>query len=477
MFISHRILRDRETQLQKRREQVQNLIKWHQRLDTEEDELLLMEKGLEKYNLHKNVLTLEFYPTNSSKTTTEIVDVTNLIVKDQKRYNKIENSLKILLNISSENFDDHFVEASGTKMNRLWKRLTGENCLKFDQTIIYKLSKTDLENLYEEAKDFVVKKFDDHKNLKTLLENSVIRSDSDVTIRSVKIIPSENKIIDEQNSIQYSSDFISHTNDFEEESLTEKTEISEIHESEKSESSQEIVLSEETPANEETPKLEIEIQEISDIPDEHPITSTIEEVTSLSNYSYTESPRESPKEEKNSSENIQTTEEEQSLEEEENITITEEAISETIQESVDLEKRLISLDDCLKDLSTTFDALNSQENSAEMKSPENILTDLASSSSTFQSSDEKILDNFRLEVKIKNKTEEAVAPLEYKITEISASINSVAMPDIINEAEVLRRSLEIEQEIQRLEQLNQAPTAIFLREIPNKPVSFLSFHI
>lgn len=429
-----------------------------------------MEKGLEKYNLHKNVLTVEFYP-NSNKTTTEILDVTHLIVKDQKRFNKIENSLKTLLNISSADLNDHFVEASGIKMNRLWKRLTGENCLKFDPTISYNLSKTDLENLYEEAKVFVAKQFDDHKNLKTLLENSVIRSDSDVTIKSVKILSSTGigPTFDEQNSIQYSSDFISQTNNLEE-SLTEKIEIIESEKSENSLQVDEVLLTEEPPANEEskeskeTPEVEIE-NEISEIPDEPPITSTIDEITSLSNYSYTESHEDDQNSIKIS--------EEQSLEEKDT-TITEEPISETIQESADLEKRLISLDDCLKDLNTTFDALNSQENSMEIKSPENILTELVgssnSNSSTFQSSEEKVLDNFRLEVKIIKKTDviEAIVPaVEYKIPSMSAG-----MPDIINEAEVLRRSLEIEQEIQRLEQL-QAPTAMFLREIPNKPVNIL----
>lgn len=499
-----------------------------------------MEKVLEKYNLHKNVLTVEFFPNK----TTENVDVTHLIMKDQQRFNKIENSLKILLNITPVNLNDHFVEASGIKMNRLWKRLTGENAMKFDQKIIYKLSKSDLENVYEEAKSFVIKQFDNHKNIKKLLENSEIRSDSDV-MSSVKTklnkeeYSSDNKITEEQisleaKSLQYSSDFFSDANhlDDSQSEKAESKETIEIIETEKSENtvheysnvdlniSQEISLTEnEVPSSQpifNDPKQsetfeDIEINdEISCIHQDNnleinPITLTIDEITSLSNNSYTEIISQNPEDDKSSStdesdqirkvceanevdENTEVENLENNISEhDENSTISNEAsmehISEAIQDSVDLEKRLISLDDCLKDLNTTFDVLNSQENSTEIKSPENISTDLAAESSTTSSStilissDDKILDNFRLEVKIRSKPvneaatsviKDLVVPdVEYKKPAMTAG-----MPDIINEAEVLRRQqLQIiEEEIQRLEQI--IVPAVFLREIPNKPVIF-----
>lgn len=459
-------------------------------MDNEEDELILMEKGLEKYNLHKNVLPAEVY---SNKTTTDnIVDVTNLIVKDQKRFNKIENSLNVLLNIAPVKSNDHFVEASGIKMNRLWKKLTGKNDLKFDQKINYKLSKTDLENLYEDAKSFVVQEFCDHKHLKTLLENSETRSDSDVTLKSVKMQISKGESLDSNKSIQYSSDFVSNKNDLVA-SQSEKVELKDT--SDQSEESNDknidshisqelhiIEIEEDLPqqiANDreelKISDLEIATNEISEVLDEilenNSFISTIAEITSLSNYSDTHNPSEDDKNEDQSN---------NFTEQDQNTTSNEESlehISETIQESVDLEKRLISLDDCLKDLNTTFDVLNSQENSSEIKSTDNIRTDLAGSSSsgsTFLNSDEKVLDTLRLEVNIKNKNtietvsvnKDLVAFVEYKCLSLKAG-----MPDIINEAEVLRRQqLQIEQEIQRLEQLHQAPTAVFLREIPNKPV-------
>lgn len=476
--------------MQKRREQVQNLIEWHQRLDIEEDELILMEKGLEKYNLHKNVSTVDSY---SNKTTTDIVDVSHLIIKDQKRFNNIENSLNVLSNISSAKSNDHFVEVSGVKMNRLWKKLTGTNDLKFDQKIIYKLSKTDLEKLYEEAKSFVVKQFDDHKNLKKLLENSEIRSDSDGTLRSVKINESKAVSLESNNSIQYSSDFVSYEMDLagsqsEKLQLKETSEIVESEESEEhksiSQKIQIIEMKEELPqliAKEEeqlktSEQLEIERNEISEvlekISENNSGISTIDEITSLS---YTHNPED---DNTNEDQSINFNEQDQNtaVSNEESI----ENISENIQESVDLEKRLISLDDCLKDLNTTFDVLNYQENSSEIKSTENISTDLAGSSSvsteTLKNSSGQVLDNFRLEVKIRNKQavetvsvikDLVVVPVEYICPSLTAG-----MPDIINEAEVLRRQqLQIEQEIQRLEQLNQAQ-AVFLREIPNKPVIF-----
>ena len=78
-----------------------------------------------------------------------------------------------------------------------------------------------------------------------------------------------------------------------------------------------------------------------------------------------------------------------------------------------------------------------------------------------------------MEIKIRNKNINESFPTNFTsiVRDFSATAQPMpaCMPDIINEAEVLRRQqMQIEQEIKQLEQQVQVPY-VFFREIPNKP--------
>lgn len=157
-----RILRKREDELQKRRAHVENLIKWHQRLNREEEELMEMEGMLMAF-------TTEHHPIDQSCEQSSSKSPRK-IPHDAKKIKNIEKSLHLLHNMSStsvttngEAIEDE-VQASGKRLNKLWRRLTGEDVDKFNATAEYKLTKFDLEGMYEEAKNVVLLKFSKNKD-------------------------------------------------------------------------------------------------------------------------------------------------------------------------------------------------------------------------------------------------------------------------------------------------------------------------
>uniref|UniRef100_A0A8D8L3N2 Centrosome-associated protein 350 n=1 Tax=Culex pipiens TaxID=7175 RepID=A0A8D8L3N2_CULPI len=151
----------------------------------------------------------------------------------------------------------------------------------------------------------------------------------------------------------------------------------------------------------------------------------------------------------------------------------------------ELEKRLVQLNDKLGELSDSFERV------PLMRSPDRQIASDSSEPASSSTVEEDLLGNTlnqkpesppeapKIEIKIRTKTVNdtfpnlaAPPPASPPSSPTSTppvfsptATSTNRMPDIINEAEVLRRQqLQIEQEIKQLEQ-----QVVFLREIPNKP--------
>lgn len=184
------MLEKRETALRRRREYVEKLITWHQRLDVEEEKVEKMEQIVVMISTSSvyNAVTpqaddsfaahpkrLEPLHHLSSSTVQSSLGRTSNDEKHQKHFNKIEESLRTLQNISARSIssaNDDIVEVSGRHLNKLWKRLTGETEAKFDPPTVYELRKADLEKLYEEAKMVVLSKFAINNDFKKVIDVS-----------------------------------------------------------------------------------------------------------------------------------------------------------------------------------------------------------------------------------------------------------------------------------------------------------------
>lgn len=159
----------RETELRKRRENVEHLLKWHQKLNEEEENVAELEQQIFNYNfarINNNTVTKEDRTTHNCK-----------------KIRQIERSIRILQNISLTSGDnsstiEESVEISGSQMNKLWKRLTGHREPKFDVMLNYRMSKTDLERIYEEAKTTVLREFEDNNKIGRLMDDSFMRPSS-----------------------------------------------------------------------------------------------------------------------------------------------------------------------------------------------------------------------------------------------------------------------------------------------------------
>lgn len=225
------LLKKREEDLRKRREHVEHLMQWHQRLDEEEAEVLNLERQLLNYNnvphmveqqqqkqhsilppttttICAEQLTAAGQPTSQTaqpqtiperkpSTRTPEKKRASRARKMEKRLKEIDKSLRELSHISasstttsgvmgqtnndnddtisSNNSEEvDFVRTTGMKLNKLWKRLTSQQIEKFEPNCRYKLCKTDLERLYEEAKMAVLKDFTENEEriAQELLEKS-----------------------------------------------------------------------------------------------------------------------------------------------------------------------------------------------------------------------------------------------------------------------------------------------------------------
>ncbi|KAL7029326.1 hypothetical protein ACKWTF_006187 [Chironomus riparius] len=151
-----RILQQREQKIIQRRKKIEHLVNWQRRLDDEEKKLKLLERELLNANKGKSVKSPR------RKSSHDVLNTSFEMVKS------IDKSLKILDSdvIAKE---DEKVDVIGSKMNKLWYRLTGLNEEKFLTKEIYQLTKQEIAKFYEDAKEAVLE-----SDLKILLDTSVI---------------------------------------------------------------------------------------------------------------------------------------------------------------------------------------------------------------------------------------------------------------------------------------------------------------
>lgn len=125
-------------------------------MDDEEKKLKLLERELLNANKGKPVKS----PRKKSSN--------DLLNTSFEMFKSIDKSLKILdSDVVAK--DDEKVDVIGTKMNKLWYRLTGLNEEKFQPKDIYHLTKQEIAKFYEDAKEAVLE-----SDLKILLDTSVI---------------------------------------------------------------------------------------------------------------------------------------------------------------------------------------------------------------------------------------------------------------------------------------------------------------
>ncbi|XP_065081061.1 centrosome-associated protein 350-like [Ochlerotatus camptorhynchus] len=167
------ILQRREQELQKRRQHVQTLLEWHQKLDREEQEILDIERNFLQYNQRK---------------------ITESRAADEQtlsRIRTIEKSLQTLQQIpdkphgskSSDDDGEEVQAVGGSKLNRLWYRLTGVKENRYEPARSYTLTKAILESLYEEAKQQVLEGFRENEGMrKVLLEQSMSGLNSSASV-------------------------------------------------------------------------------------------------------------------------------------------------------------------------------------------------------------------------------------------------------------------------------------------------------
>ncbi|XP_058448270.1 centrosome-associated protein 350-like isoform X2 [Malaya genurostris] len=583
------ILTRREQELQKRRQHVQALLQWHQKLDREEQEILEIERNLIQSNRTK---LNEGTPVNGQAL---------------GRIRSIEQSLQTLQQITGSgdggDGEDHVV-AIGSKLNRLWYRLTGVMENRYEPDRSYTLTRVSLESLYEQAKLKVLEIFEvDHGIRKILLEksfnetinistnekrdetvpNNGNRTDTNksseelqesvdtndgssfrTTINSVtEKEPSdrmsvqdndvEEQIDDEEEEERSSSldvddiisrvsditeninGFLSSTTNIDELIRTEQnvhvSESVEFHTIEDEEDSEKRVKS--TPdgysSTFDAPTIEEQNENISPIQESQimiedislpPLSDSIlEESNSISSAYEQEKlsidiPQEASLEDTSSTTSListPTTAEETEADQDD---------QENAVHSSELEKRLITLHDDLGGLSESLERVSqmrspearkehvkqsSSESDPESSSPvegddyssdkdfvvddsipgEQPFLNVSQTMRSAQVSTDSGTENHRIEIKIRNKNVNENFPhpstssgvvSEFSYLTLPANGSNTAssspmtlvqnrMPDIINEAEVLRRQqLQIEQEIKQLEQ-----QVVLFREIPNKP--------
>lgn len=169
-------------------------MRWHQKLDQEERDIIEMEKLLLGCNIQKvshkeNVVLDEIDNINlikrrrsitSGKESAEDKDRKSLdssqVSQKNRKLKKIEKSLKMLQNISNTSIEveanDDIVDVTGRDLNKLWTRLTGHQTEKFEPSKNFHWNKSDLEKLYEEAKKVVLEDFDETSKFKHLFDNT-----------------------------------------------------------------------------------------------------------------------------------------------------------------------------------------------------------------------------------------------------------------------------------------------------------------
>ncbi|XP_059610599.1 centrosome-associated protein 350-like [Phlebotomus argentipes] len=163
-----KLLEQREKELQKRREHVEFLLQWHQRLEREEKNVREMENKLLNSNLER------IAEKQNLQALTDGNEEEEKSSEAMKRVEDIDKSLEILHNIVQESGSEaDFVAVRGAKLNYLWKKLVGKEEEKFSPESVIKMTKEDFSQLYEDAKIRILREFDDEKKIRQLMDESV----------------------------------------------------------------------------------------------------------------------------------------------------------------------------------------------------------------------------------------------------------------------------------------------------------------
>ncbi|XP_063706506.1 uncharacterized protein LOC134835556 [Culicoides brevitarsis] len=451
-LVLERLLKKRQAELEARKKKLEELHQWQAQLDAEERRVMQMEEKL----LQQNIAEAQEAARNNVKSPKSVSSREESIKKSPfkqissdeedsriaKRLNNIEKSLSLLEDVQDEDDD---VVLTGYKLNKLWYRLSGRKEKKFEPETIYHLDKKRVAELYEEAKNVVLSQFEDKNRVKQMLEMSKMQ----------------------ESCVESALELSPHESPKAGSSTTEASSVldkdpDEIDVPEKVFSPLEV--SNVTLTEENLPKIESEIRESVEEAPNTPIMSEIEQ-----NVQEIESVEEAEKEVEysdtfNHSEEIAENVDPDETQYLENISFPK--IDMTNNDETFIEKsfendRHDSSQEVPEEL--TNGTLDSSKDKKSDSIPEEVLavachSATSSSSSSISSKVDTESDEMLIMAAISTITvtpKMSSSPVEYKL------------PDIINEAEVLRRQqMQIEQEI---EQLQQQVPFVYLKNIPNKP--------
>lgn len=178
----------REQELEKRRYHVEQLLKWQQRLDREERDVIEMERKIMKnaaitHSRSKTHNPHAIYFDHPTNTVTKVSDhnESHDSARSYRKIKEIESSLTVLQNLPNRtnSIENDYVSTSGNKLNKLWRRLTGESAEKFNASQRYHLSKNDLEQIYEEAKSIVLQRFNSSTDVLNGLDKTMLLESTD----------------------------------------------------------------------------------------------------------------------------------------------------------------------------------------------------------------------------------------------------------------------------------------------------------
>lgn len=497
-YVLERLLEKRQRVLETRKKKLEKLTEWQANLDEEERQIIEMEQELLQQNIiearvgmtrelqgHKSV---ESGSCASEMTSRSERRLKSRAIEDQKstenkenedaiatKLSQIETSLSVLQEVSDD-VDDNVV-LTGVKLNKLWFRLSGQKDKKFDAGRVYNLNKKKVSDLYEEAKNVVVSQFEDKNRVKQMLEVSKLQETVSENVQESRIETKEGSSTTEASSV-LDKDEVDEQEKYVEEQvslpeqlpgfaieadMTLTEENIQKMESLNKEIQESLNKSSTTPISIEEEMVPEASSTINDM-EKHPVPPS--EPSNVSELSYSDTfnnTEVSPEHEETFLDNV-------SFPKFDTITFHNETfIEKSLEKSDDRHENDSNEIPSIHDDTNSHNIIDQQTESSQ-EIPEEAITIAHSSSSSSSSSisskvdppsesDEVLLmaaiSTIKVTPKILSPSSPASVSLEYKL------------PDIINEAEVLRRQqMQIEQEI---EQLQQQVPFVYLRDIPNKP--------
>uniref|UniRef100_A0A182NAN4 Centrosome-associated protein 350 n=1 Tax=Anopheles dirus TaxID=7168 RepID=A0A182NAN4_9DIPT len=180
------ILLRREEELRQRKEHVQRLLEWHRKLEREEQELIAVEDRLLAYNSRKLDPTQHTQPQKNDSIESRVRSIerslktlqsipTTVVRRDEANGGTQVGSQRSFSAPEEGESEEEIVLTGGSKLNRLWYRLTGMREQRYEPGRNYPITRPHLEALYEDAKRCVLEGFQrkDGQLKEALLERSI----------------------------------------------------------------------------------------------------------------------------------------------------------------------------------------------------------------------------------------------------------------------------------------------------------------